>query len=96
MVRVVGNEGALGAMGGGNCRSGMDGSKTIMRRHPGRGSVCCSGGFRDWVGRLSKRERGKKIKNKIKGGGVEEGEYEMELRHGWLEEYIYLYVLPDS
>ena len=39
MVRVVGNEGALGAMGGGNCRSGMDGSKVIMRRYSGRKSV---------------------------------------------------------
>ena len=32
MVRVVGNEGALGAgVGGGNCSSGMNGSRTIMR-----------------------------------------------------------------
>ena len=30
MVRVVGKEGALGAGGGGNCSSGMDGSKNIM------------------------------------------------------------------
>ena len=67
MVRVVEKEGALGAGVGGNCRSGMDGSNTIMRRHPGRGSVCYSGGFRDWVGRLSKRERGTK-KKKVGGG----------------------------
>ena len=32
MVRVVGKEGALGAGVGGNCSSGMDGSKTITRR----------------------------------------------------------------
>ena len=32
MVRVVGKEGALGAGGaGGDCSSGMDGSKKIMR-----------------------------------------------------------------
>ena len=30
MVRVVGKEGALGAGVGGNCSSGMDGSKTIV------------------------------------------------------------------
>ena len=30
-MRVVGKEGALGARGGGNCSSGMDGSKKIMR-----------------------------------------------------------------
>ena len=29
----------------GNCNSGMDGSKTITRRHPERGSVYYSGGF---------------------------------------------------
>ena len=46
MVRVVGKEGALGAGGGGNCSSGMDGSKKIMRRYPGGGSVYYSGGFR--------------------------------------------------
>ena len=39
MVWVVGKEGALGAGVGGNCSSGMDGSKTISRRCPGRGSV---------------------------------------------------------
>ena len=37
MVRVVGKEGALGAGGCGNCSSGMDGSKTMMRWYPGRG-----------------------------------------------------------
>ena len=74
MVRVVGKEGALGAGGGGTCRSGMDGSKKIMRRYPGRGSVCYSGGFRYWVGRLSKREREEKI-----GGG---GEAEMSWSYG--------------
>ena len=56
-MRVVGKEGALGAWVGGNCRSGMDGLKTIIRRHPGRESVCYSGGFGYWVGRLSKKER---------------------------------------
>ena len=66
MVRVVGKEVALGARGVGDCRSGMDGSKAIIRRYPERGSVCYSGRFRYWVGRLSKRERGKK---KEGGGG---------------------------
>ena len=66
MVRVVGKEGASGAGVGGNCSSGMGGSRTITRRYPGRGSVCYSGRFRYWVGRLSKRERGKK---KEGGGG---------------------------
>ena len=47
MVRVVGKEGALGVCvcGGGGGSSGMDGSKMITRRYPGRGSVYCSGGF---------------------------------------------------
>ena len=31
MVRVVGREGALGARGGENCSSGIDGSRKIMR-----------------------------------------------------------------
>ena len=39
-------KGALGTGVGGNCSSGMDGSETITRRYPGRGSVCYSGGFR--------------------------------------------------
>ena len=46
MMRVVGKEGALGSRVGGICSSGMDGSKTITRRYPGRGSVYYSGGFR--------------------------------------------------
>ena len=46
MVREVGKEGALGAGVGGNCSSGMDGSKTITRRYPGRGIVYHSGVFR--------------------------------------------------
>ena len=46
MVRVVGKEGALGAGVCGNCSSGMNGSKKIMRRYPGGGSVYYSGGFR--------------------------------------------------
>ena len=46
MVRVVGREAALGAGGGGNCSSGMDGSKKIIRWYPGRGSVYYPGGFR--------------------------------------------------
>ena len=37
MVRVVGKEGALGAGVGGNCGSGMDGSKKTTKRYPGRG-----------------------------------------------------------
>ena len=45
MERVVGKEGALGAGVGGNCSSGMDGSETIPRRYPVRGSVYYSGGF---------------------------------------------------
>ena len=36
MVRVVGKEGALGAGVGGNGSSGMDGSKKIPKRYPGR------------------------------------------------------------
>ena len=39
MVRVVEKEGALGTGMGENCSSVMDGSKTITRRYPGRGSV---------------------------------------------------------
>ena len=31
MVRVVGKKGVLGTGTGGNCSSGMDGSKTITR-----------------------------------------------------------------
>ena len=31
MVRVVGKEGALGIGVGGNCSSGMDGSRKILR-----------------------------------------------------------------
>ena len=46
MVRVVGKKSVWGAGVGGNCSSGMDGSKTIMRRYPGGGSVYYSGGFR--------------------------------------------------
>ena len=59
MFWVVGKEGALGAgVGvGGNCRGGMDGAKTIMRRYPGRGSVYYSGGFDIGWG-VEKRERG--------------------------------------
>ena len=45
MVRVVGKEGSLGAGVGGNCSSGMDGSKAITRRYPGCESVYYSGGF---------------------------------------------------
>ena len=45
MERVVGKEGALGAGVVGNCSSGMDGSETIPRRYPVRGSVYYSGGF---------------------------------------------------
>ena len=37
MVRVVGKEGALGAGVGGNSSSGIDGSKKIATRYPGRG-----------------------------------------------------------
>ena len=38
--------GGGGIAAGGNCSSGMDGSKKIIRRYPGRGSVYYSGGFR--------------------------------------------------
>ena len=41
-----GEGGPLGAGEGKNCSSGMDGSKKIMGRYPGRGSVYYSGGFR--------------------------------------------------
>ena len=71
-MRVVGEEGALGAGVGGNCSSGMDGSKGITRRYPGRGSVYYYGGFRYQVGRLSKRKRGKKKKKKEGGKGTQE------------------------
>ena len=41
-----GEGGGVGGRGwGGNCRSGMDGLKKIMRRYPGGGPVCNSGGF---------------------------------------------------
>ena len=46
MVLVVWKEGALGAGVGVNCSSGIDGSKTITRRYPERGSAFFSGGFR--------------------------------------------------
>ena len=46
MVRVVGKEGALGTGVGGNCSSGMDGSKKITKRYSGRGSVYYSDGSR--------------------------------------------------
>ena len=45
-MRVVGKEGALGTGVGGNCSSGMDGSKKLTRRYLGRGGVYYSGGFR--------------------------------------------------
>ena len=41
-----GEGGALGAGVDGNYNSGMDVSKTLIRRYPGRGSVDYSGGFR--------------------------------------------------
>ena len=41
-----GEGGGVGGEGGWNCSSGMDGSKTITRRYPGRGSAYYSGGFR--------------------------------------------------
>ena len=46
MVRVVEKKGALGSGMDGNCSSGVDGSKKIVRRYPGRGSVYYSGRFR--------------------------------------------------
>ena len=46
MVRVAGNEGALGAGVGGNRSSGMDGSNKITKRYSERGSVYYSGRFR--------------------------------------------------
>ena len=45
-MRMVGKEGALGAGGGGNCSSGMDGSRKIMRSYPVCRSVYYSGSFR--------------------------------------------------
>ena len=69
MVWVVGNGEALGAGVGGNCSSGMDGSKTITRRYPGRGNVYYSGGFRYQMGRLSKKML-VKIKKSKKGGCI--------------------------
>ena len=54
-----GEGGGVGGGGGWECSSSMDGSKTITRRYPGRGSVYFFGGFRYYVGRLSKRKRGK-------------------------------------
>ena len=56
MVRVVGKEGALGAGVGGNCSSGMDGSETITRRYPRRGSVysIVGGAFRQEESREKK------------------------------------------
>ena len=64
---MVGKEGALGAGVGGNCSSGMDGSKTITRRYPGRGSVYYSVWRISILGvRLSKRKRGEKKR----GGGA--------------------------
>ena len=51
----------------------MDGSKQIVRRYQSRGSVCSSGRFRCWVGRLSKRERRKKQERKTGGGGFSRG-----------------------
>ena len=41
-----GEGGGVGTGVGGNCTSGMDGSETITRRYPGRGSVNYSGGLR--------------------------------------------------
>ena len=45
-MRVVGKKGALVAGVGGNGSRGMDGSETITRRCPGRGTVYYAGGFR--------------------------------------------------
>ena len=69
MERVVEKEGALVGGGGGNCSSGMDGSKAKMRRYPGRGNVYYSGGFGYILGGAFEQERAKK-KKKNGGGGV--------------------------
>ena len=61
-----GRRGLWGQGVGGNCSTGMDGSKKIVRRYSARRSVYYSGGFLYQVRRLSKRERGNK-----KGGGFE-------------------------
>ena len=71
MVRVVGKTGAFGAGVGGNCSSGMDGSKTITKRYSGRGKcfllwrISISGG-------AFEREEARKKKKRMgraRGGG---------------------------
>ena len=63
MVRVVGKEGALGAGVGGNCSSGMDGSKKITKRYPGRGK-CLLLWWISILGGAFKREKARKKKKK--------------------------------
>ena len=68
MVRVVGKGGALGAGVGGNCSSGMYGSKTITWRYPGRGgSVYCSVWRISILGGAFKQEKARKKRRR--GGG---------------------------
>ena len=55
-MRVVGKEGALGAGVGGNCSSGMDGSKTITKRYSGRGKCILLWGI-SILGGAFKREK---------------------------------------
>ena len=58
----------------------MDGYKVNEVIPTGWWCLYYSGRYRYQVGRLNKRERGKK-----KEGGGEGGGNELELRHGWLE-----------
>ena len=68
MVRVVGKAGALGTGVGGNFNRGMDGSKIITRRYPGRGK-CLLLGRISIVGGVFKREKARKKKKWGGGGG---------------------------
>ena len=61
MVRVVGKEGALVARVGGNCSSGMDGSKKITRRYPGRGECLLLWRISILLGGAIEQERARKI-----------------------------------
>ena len=68
MVRVVGKEGALMAGVGEKCSSGMDGSKTITKRYPGRGK-CLLLWRISILGGAFKLERSEEKKNGAGGGG---------------------------
>ena len=68
MVRVVGKDGALGAGVGVNRSSGMDGSKKITKRYPGRGK-CLLLWRISILGGAFKREEATKKKYKMGRGG---------------------------